>query len=87
MEELAVVRHVILIGRLVENHVDARKRPLDGRAVPDVAVEELDGPLEIRGRAARMDARLEIVQHAHLIATIEQCIRNVGADEPSPARH
>jgi hypothetical protein len=65
---LAVVRHVILIGRFVEYDLDVRERPFHDGAVTHVAFDEFDLSSDVGRASAWMDPGLEIIENADRVA-------------------
>ncbi len=67
----------------MENRVHSLDRPADRRAVDQVAPDELD--LVADAFQVGQEAGREVIQHADTIASLDQGLDEMGADEPGPA--
>ena len=69
----------------VEDAVDAVECAVDGLAVAQVADEQLGLRVEVSRDAVGVRERVEVVEHAHLLARRQQGVDEVGADEAGAA--
>src|SRR5689334_15120040 len=87
MNEAAEVRQIILISGQMDDALDADKGALKVCAIGNVAFDELGFARQVLRFAARMDAGLQVIENAHLIAAFKQQINRVRADESGTARY
>ena len=65
----------------MEDDLDAADGVVDALVAAELALDDLDvEPVEVRARAGR-----EVVEHAHLVAALEQRAHEVRADEAGAA--
>ncbi len=67
----------------MEDHLDAARRRVDPLVATELAFHEL----HVTGEVGQVRAipRGEVVEHAHVVAPLEQCAHEVGADEAAAA--
>ena len=87
MQEAAEVRHVILIGREVNHGFHAFERGEQIGWIFHFALAEIHARRQVVRLAVRMHARLQRIEHAHLVAAGEQKIHRMRADESGAARY
>src|SRR5262249_40290417 len=85
VEELAVVRHIVLIGRFVKNKFDSREHSFPRRFFSHIARNKLHTKWKLWIALSPMYAWLKIVQNSDFDIAGDQRIHDMGADESRPS--
>ena len=67
----------------MEHDLDAARRSVHALVAPELALDDLDVVRELR--EVRAVAGGEVVEHADVVAALDQRADEVGADESAPA--
>ena len=87
MEELAVVGHIVLISRLVKDHIHPGQRLLPRDLVAGIAFQKLHRGVAVRMLSASVNPRLQVIQSDDFPVPFEKSISQIRANEPSHARN
>src|SRR6185295_19640451 len=83
--EGAEIREIVLVRSKVNDSGNPPQRLVEIVAIGDIALNKLRFARNIVRLAARMNARLQVVEDAHLVAPLEKQVYGVRPDKPGPA--
>lgn len=87
VKESGEIQHVILIGSLMRDDVNALERREQSDAVGHISMDELHVRGQPRRTASGMDSWLQTIQNADLKTLLQEAIYEMGTDESGAAGH
>ncbi len=86
MQEAGEIRHIVLVGSLVRDHIHVTQCLAQSFPVRDIAPDELHLGRQV-SRLAAMDPGIQTVQNTYLKAFFDKTIYQVASDESRSANH